>query len=192
MINKQKFYTKSGELNLFSIMALLTIIPTVIAAIYYMLFAANLYVSQTQFTIYSSEPAQQAIPGLEGISQVMGNSVGISNNKLEQLLIVSEYIKSFDMLKKLDEQLNLKKIYSEQADFYSALSSSPTNEEFLKHYNSMIQLKVNRDALIIDLKTKAYNGEDALKIGTAINKLSEEFINKMLERVKQNSLKASK
>lgn len=176
----------SGELSFLKLFTTLAVIPTLLAIVYYGLIASDMYVSETQFSIYSNEPTASPI-GIEGLSQLASGN--IRNTPLEQLLTVYEYIKSYDLLKELDKEINLKEIYSDSdIDSFSRLSETPSNKEFLNHYHNMIEVEINREASIIRLGAKAFKKEDALKIAEGITKLTEEFINKMLNRVKKDSL----
>lgn len=178
--------TAAGELNLFSFFAILTTIPTIIAVIYYSLLASDIFVSETQFSIYNNEPTSTGID-LGEISQL--TSGNIKSESLEQLLMAAEYIKSYDLLVKIDEQLNLKRIYSDRnIDFYSRLKAKPSKRQFLKYYQNMISVKVNREASIIYVTAKAFTAEDAFKITNKINEFTEDFINGMLARVKKDVL----
>lgn len=186
LLKKSNFYNASGELSLYRFFLLFTLLPTALATLYYSFMVSDIYVSETKFSIYNNE-AQQASLGLEGLAQIA--SGGIKSGSLEQLLIVAEYIRSYDLLKKLDDEFNLKEIYSSNnIDSFSKLSREASNKEFLNYYRKMVTVKVNRDASIIYLKAKAFSSENAYKITTKISEFSEKFINEMLKRVKKDSL----
>lgn len=185
---KNLFRTKSktGELNLIFLFLIFNIIPTLIAVVYYTLIASDIYVSKTQFSIYNNEEQTSPID-LGAISQL--TSGNIQSESMQEILMASEYIKSYDMLKKLDSKLDLKSIYSDRsADSFSKLSDNPTNKEFLEYYNDMVSVKVNREAFIVSIEVKAFKPKDAQDIAAQINIFTEDFINKMLARVKRDAL----
>jgi capsular polysaccharide transport system permease protein len=180
--------TKSGELNVFALCSLLAAMPAIIAVFYYGLFAADIYVSESKFSLYSQQQSISQNAGLGSLSSFAGAG-GIRSESLEQLLTLEQYIKSYDLLKKLDTAVDLQQMYRhDAADYFSSLSAQPSNKQFLQYYKSMIGVKVNREAAMIDIKVRAFASEDAHKIGVAINNLAEEFINKMLARVKNDAL----
>jgi capsular polysaccharide transport system permease protein len=113
----------------------------------------------------------------------------LSSTSIEQLLVLSEYIKSYDILKKIQNQINIKSLYSNlDADNLSRLENDISNKEFLDYYRKMIEVKIDRESAIIDLRAKAFDPQDAFLIASTIRILSEDFLNAMLERVKMNSL----
>ena len=185
-----KFLNKRGEFSLFKIFALLVSVPTLIAIIYYSFFASDIYVSDTKFSIYSNKPSNAALQ-MGSIPQLPAGTV--NTETLEQLLMASEFIKSYDMLKKLDSEINLKAIYSNtEADYFSRLSADASKPEFHAYYLDMIKVRVNRDARIIELKAKSFDAEHSLKIVERINHHTEIFINKMLDKVREDSVRKAK
>ena len=186
MIRRQSLINANGELNLAAFFFIFVSAPTILAAIYYSFIASDVFVSETQFSIYSNEPQVSSVD-IGALSNL--NAGNIQAEATSKLLILSEYIKSYDMLKLLDKELSLKKLYSSSnIDFLSRLDEDSSKKEFLEHYRKMIEVKINRDASIIHLKSRAYNSKNAKLITEKINQLSEEFINKMLARVKENQL----
>jgi capsular polysaccharide transport system permease protein len=163
------------------------LIPTFLAVIYYLFIASDIYVSQSKFSIYSDK---NSVPTLDPSNVAsLALSSPMNSNNLEQLLITSEYIKSYDSLQKLNQRVNLFNIYSKDKSLFSNVPDVNSNkEEFLDYYLDMIEVKVNRDASLLDIRVKAFNSEDANFVMQNLNKIVEDFVNEMMERVEQNRL----
>ncbi len=90
-------------------------LPTLIAALYYGLFASDVYVSQSRFVIKA--PGQKSMPGgtLASLIQTSGFSGGEQETKE-----VLDYIRSRDALGDLQKRLNFRVRYEQAgADFLS-------------------------------------------------------------------------
>ena len=84
-------------------------VPTLLSAIYFGLFASNIYVSEASFAIRSSSSSAQP----SGLSSLLSSSI-VSSGTQDSLLI-AEYVQSHDMLAELQKQIDIKKHYSDEA-----------------------------------------------------------------------------
>ncbi len=176
-----KFIKKLGANGVF---ATLLFVPVIISAFYYFIIASDIYVSESEFSIYKS---QDSIAQLDGLSSLGLNIDSVSN---KDLLIVKEFILSKSLIKTLQSEIDLKKIYSHSnVDSYSRLKNNPNNDEFLKYYMEMVTIGINRDASLITLQTKAFKPEEALLINQKIIFHAEKFINELSARIKEDSLR---
>jgi capsular polysaccharide transport system permease protein len=180
-MNKEK-KKKLGILHFF-IMAVS--IPTILAAIYYGLYASDVYISESKFSIFTEE--NTTLNEGSGLASLVGGGNLLT---VRDLLSVREYISSPDMLKVLDKELNLKTIFrSEKADLFSKLPNNVTDEDFLNYYLNMISMDLNPESAILTLKARAFTPKDAKALGDAISTKSDEFINKILEEVRSDALR---
>jgi capsular polysaccharide transport system permease protein len=169
----------------FKILAVTVLLPTLIAAIYYGVFAADQYVSETSFSIYSEEKPADALLG--GLSAGYGL---VDTKTKKDLLVVKEFIESVALLEKLDERLRLKELYRrKEADFWARLPSGDLGRrEFLDYYQGMMRIVLNQDAGIIALSVNAFTPEDAADIARNILDITELFINDMMTRIRHDDL----
>jgi len=157
------------------------VLPSALVAFYYLIWASDMYISETRFSLHSPE-----VSGGSDILSMFGHSLGTSNS---DSYIVNEYILSADMLQKLEKRLGLKNHFqNSSADFISRLKSSPSAEEFLKYYQGAISSSFDTTTGILIVKTRAYTPEMARDIGQAILEESELLVNRLRERTLQDGL----
>jgi len=150
---------------------LLLIVPSVSAAMYYGLFAADQYQSEARFTVRTSTPAL-------GKDQ-LGKVTGIPSAKIVQdTQIVTNYIVSRAMLETLEKRLDLRALYSrKESDLIARLPKDASYEEFLGYWKGMVSTSTNPSSGIVTVKVRAFTAEDAQNILKAIIDSSERVIN---------------
>ena len=161
-------------------------IPLLIAIVYYGIIASDIYVCISKFSV--KEKSEKKAPA---ISEMMASAV--TGTKKGNAQIVKEYIRSRSLLKKLQNKIDLKKIYSQNhIDFFSRLPKDPTMEEFIYYYRDMVTITENQTSGVLTLKVRAFNCKDARLIAKKILNLAEQFVNKMSNRLQQDTLSVAK
>jgi capsular polysaccharide transport system permease protein len=163
--------------------AFFIILPTFVSAVYYITIAADQYQTEALISIRSSQAA--------GASSLLGNFFGLGN--ISQSAIeantVSQFIMSHDAVKKLDEKLNLKTIYSlPEKDYFARLPADASFEGLVEYYESMVDATFDAASGITTIKVKAFRREDAMAISTVLLRLSEELINSFNVRAEKDTL----
>jgi len=172
-----------------AIFAALLLIPTILGVVYYYVFAADIYVSESQFSVYSNEDTSQLdAAGALGLS--------ITDNSTKDILVTKEYILSKGLMMQLEKDLNLRKRYtSNKADFLKRLPDNANDNTLLDYYRGMIDIQVYREASLITLNVHAFSAEDAKAINDKILEYAEKFINDLSARIKmiaERSIKSAK
>ena len=161
-------------------------LPTLISSIYFGFFASDLYVSETRFSVRTSGGAAPT-----GIGALL-SSTGISGGSQDSL-IVADYIRSQEIVNKLDEKLDLKGHYSaDTLDIISRLEKAPTREDLRKYYLKRIQLVEESSGEIIILKTESPDPHYAKQLADTIVQFSEELVNTLSNRIESDSLRAAR
>ena len=116
-----------------------------------------------------------AIPGgVDALSALFGSSMA-SN---EDQLMLQAHILSMDMLRQLDEKLDLRQAYSSpRLDFVFRLDSNATQEEFLDYYRSRVEVEVNDASGLLTIRTQGFTPEIAQAVNQEVVAISERFIN---------------
>ncbi|MBN2427400.1 MAG: capsule biosynthesis protein [Deltaproteobacteria bacterium] len=157
-------------------------LPTLLAVLYFGLWATDMYVSEAQFLIRNSEGG-----GSSEILSFLGTTGG--GSVISDGYVVREYIVSMNLLQILDQKLNLKEHFqSSGADFFSRLKADATSEDFLDYYRSLVNVSFDSTGGILTLKVRAFSPEMAQKLGQAILAESEKLVNRLRERALQDSL----
>jgi capsular polysaccharide transport system permease protein len=183
----EKTLTKLNEL-MKQHKTLLLVLPWLLYAFYLIVWAAPQYESQSQLIVKSSDGGSSFDPS----SLLM--SAGISSGGMgNESQLVEAYIESADMIKYLDETINLREHYmSDEADFFSGLSSSHKQESFYQFYLDHVEVSVDSASSVISLRTRAFNPEFAQVINQAIVVKAEEFINNINNNLAKSKLTFAK
>jgi len=150
-----------------------------IVCIYWALIATDKYVSVAHVVLQNPDvnPTVNA-----DISSILS---GGSSSSTRDILVLAEHLKSVDMLKKVDSQLDLRSHYSNNnIDFISRLESqSVPMETFHEYYLSMIDIEVDEQAGLLVLNVAAYSPDVAKKLSTLLLDEGEKNMNEMGQRL---------
>ncbi len=166
---------------------LLTVaLPTLVSVIYFGLIASDVFISESRFVVRS--PQKPAATGLGAILQ----GAGFSRSQ-DDTYTVHDYIQSRDALKQLEMQFALSKAFgTDQVDRVSRFAGiDPDNsfEALHRYYQKRVSLTVDSTSSITVLRTSAFNAKDAHRINEKLLELSEELVNKLNERGRQDMIR---
>ncbi|WP_390886498.1 capsule biosynthesis protein [Campylobacter lanienae] len=162
-----------------------TVIYIMIAVIFYYTFiAADRYVSEVSLSVKSTDGSSPiSLSGIESL-------VGVASSSTEDIKLLQEYIKSFDMLQKLDEKINLRSLYEKQKiDLFFRIYSSTSKESYLKYYRDRIHILFDDATGLLNVAVESFSPEDARIISAAILEESERFINEISHNIAREQLR---
>jgi capsular polysaccharide transport system permease protein len=164
---------------------LMVIVPTLAAIIYYGYIASDIYVAEAHYAIRTS--TENPAPGLA--NSLLGSaSTGTSAG--EDGMIVRDYTLSRDMLEELDSLLDLRRHYgSDRIDFLARLREDVSLEAFVEYYQEMVEIEIDPESQISMLRVRAFDAETAQQLAESIVKFSEALVNRMSERIVDDTLK---
>lgn len=151
------------------------VVAASLLCILYWTFSSDRYVSEATIIIQNTE--QITTPSLD-VTTLLSGMAG--PNKSDQLLL-SEYLLSVDMLKKLDKVLNLRTHFSDSRwDFASRMWLGKYYLEwFYRYYLSRVSVTYDEISGVLHIQAQAYNPETAYKIAQLLVKDGEKFMNDM-------------
>lgn len=166
---------------------LIVVLPTLTAALYFGIVAADIYVSEARFVVRGAErPAGGS--ALNGILQ----TAGVASSR-DESFSVHDYILSRDVVRSLSEAHALKEVLSRpEGDFirrYPPPFREATEEQLYKTYRNFVHVTYEGATGISTLTVEAFRPGDALRLATALIKMSEELINRMNDRARADSLR---
>jgi capsular polysaccharide transport system permease protein len=159
--------------------------PWLLAAIYLGLFAADRYVAES-VVIVRQEGTGIAIPsGISSLSAMLGTSAASG----EDQYMLQAHILSIDMLRQIDEKLNLRQAYtSPKLDFIFRLRENAKQEEFIEYYRSRVEVIVDDASGLLTIRTQAFTPEIALAVNQEVVAISERFINESSHRLARDQM----
>lgn len=161
------------SISLFDRLARLILILAVLAAGYWLVFASDRYVSEANVIIRKTDTV--GAPSFD-----LGMLVsGIPHADRSNQLLLRDYLLSVDMLKKLDQELDLRSHYSNSAhDLVSRMWFQDASMEwFHRHYLSRVQVEFDEFAGVLRIKVQAYDPETAQAIARMLVREGERYMN---------------
>lgn len=165
------------------------VVPTILSIVYFGLIASDVYITESKFVVKSTD--QNTTPSLDGLLGRMG--VSSSNNDAWG---IQSYSLSRDALSKLDKELQVKQHYSSSE--IDPFNRFPTIRIWDKSFEWFHEYYLGKVAVLIDpitsvntLTVKAYDPEIALKINQSLLSLSEELVNQLNLRARQDLMKSA-
>ncbi len=156
---------------------LLLVIPNVASVCYFTFMASDQYQSETRFTVRSSTPAL----GGGQLAKVTGLPAA---QIVQDTLIVTNFIKSKDMVAALQGKVDFQKLYGDSSiDPVARLKSDASSEKLLKYWEDMISVKVDANSGIVTVKVRAFSAVDAQKVLQEVVKASEGVVNDVNNRI---------
>ncbi|HED0806557.1 TPA: capsule biosynthesis protein [Campylobacter jejuni] len=181
-INKSinTFFNKIKDLSIFDSFKIVWILM-IFVIIYYILIAADRYVSTITMSVKSTTGSTQA-------SGVLSLLTATSNTN-EDIKFLQGYIESLDMLKILDEKIHLKQLYDEQyIDLFYNLSSSSSIENYLKYYQNRVKVHIDDKTGLLNVEVEGFTPESAHLIAQTIMQESEKFINEISHKAAREQM----
>jgi capsular polysaccharide transport system permease protein len=181
---KAKLLGRWGRKHLFTIFVLL---PTVLATIYYTLFAADQYVSESRFVIKAQGKQQPQISTLANLIQTTGLSPG-----LEQTNEILAYIRSRNALEHLARKIDVRAAYKKPSiDWVARYPFAWREDRFenlYRYYNGMVEARIDSETSLAVLTVRAFTPEDAQNINLHLLELSEKLVNRLNEKARVNAI----
>lgn len=165
---------------------LFVMLPTVIVAAYYYIFASDQYESGADFVIRKAESGSR---NMGGLGQILGFSLGASSIQ-NDAAIVQEYLQSHDAVAKLraEDQL-VERFTRTDIDPLSKLRfDTPRPETLLKYYRKQVTVTQDPETGITHLRVRAFSPADAHVITSKLLALGEARINQLNERTYRNQI----
>ncbi len=165
------------------------VVPTLLSAIYFGVFASNVYVSESSFVIRSPR-TQGSLSGLGALLQ----GAGFSRSQ-DDTFTVQEFMRSRDALSKLNGNLKLKEHFSSsRIDFinrFNALGFGGQTEDLYRYFQDKFSIEMDSSSSITILKSKAFSPEMAQNINESFLREAETLINQLNDRARNDLVEFS-
>jgi len=154
---------------------------SVLSSIYWLILASDFYVSESHVVVQRTDLS--AGTSLD-LSSLMGGSPG--GNRADQLLMRT-HLRSLDILRNLDRQLNLKNHYSQdQWDPISRLwLQSSELEVFHRYFLSRVSIELDEFTGVLIIRVQAYTPLLAQSLNAHLVSEGERFMNQMAHQLAQ-------
>ena len=151
---------------------------------YWLFVASDRYVSEARVVLARSDLSSgQAMD----FASLIGGAAG--GNRSDQLQL-RDHLRSIDMLKKLDAQLQLRQHYSSQGDWLSRLwqADAPV-EMFHQYFQRRVSVELDEFAGVLVINAQAYTPEVAQAISATLLSEGERYMNGLGNALAQEQVK---
>lgn len=167
---------------------LLVVLPTCLAMIYFVFFAADRYESEARFILRS--PGRTISAQLPNILQAAGIARASDDG-----YIVEGFLQSRDAMEVLEKHTDLKAAYSAGGrDFiwtFPNFFTSRTEEGLYSHYQRLMSIDFDSTTGVSTLKMQAFTPEAAQRLAAALLESAEGLVNRLNERARQDAIKVA-
>jgi capsular polysaccharide transport system permease protein len=170
---------------------LLLLSPTLIALVYFGALASDRYVSEAQIIIRTASKPLGSSGGVASLLQ----EVGLSTSQ-DDINAVKSYLDSRDATQQLGRRLPLSEIYgsagADPISRYPSVIYGASLEELHNYLRWMITTEISYTTGILTLQVRAFKPEDAKRIAMILLELSEEIVNELNARIRDDSVRVAK
>ena len=161
-------------------------VTALLAGVYYALISTPMYVSETQFTVRQQLPPTIGTTG----TVVSGSSDALS--VMADTIAVQQQIHSQEMFNALNKQFNLRAQYSQfRIDPLHWLPAGASDDAFLRFYNHMITVKLDRQSGLVEVDVRSFDRASAQRVAEALLQRTEAFVDGMTQRVREETMRAA-
>jgi capsular polysaccharide transport system permease protein len=170
------------------VLVLTVIAPTSLAILYFGLFASDIYVSESQYVVHTSQTQTQAQSG--SLSSFLQSTTGLSVTA-DPAYSVQNFITSRDAVRKLDAEFGVRKIFSSNhidlLHRFPGLYFEDSFERFFIFYGDrIVDPEYDSVSSITTLDVRAFTAADAQRINELLLQMSEDLVNDMNNRSRQD------
>lgn len=159
------------------------LLPSLLAAAYYGLWASDVYVSESRFVVRS--PQRQTSSGLGALLQAPG-----LGRVQDDTYAVHAFVRGRDSLRELDQQLQLRSAYSsadiDRLNRFPWLDGDDSFEAFHRHVQKHLQIDYDTSASITVLSVRAYSAAQAQALNEKLLQQGERLLTQLNGRSRRD------
>lgn len=164
--------------------AALVILPTVIAAFYFGIFASDVYVSESRFIVRS--PSK---PNLSPLGAVLGGGSLVGGS--EESEAVTEFLSSRQGLAAINGDGYVTRAWGNPSIFwfdrFGGLGAE-TREDLFEYYLDKVSAEDSTTTMVTVLSVQAFDPQTAQTINRRLLETSEDLVNKLSDRARRDSI----
>lgn len=162
--------------------ALVVLLPVAIAAVYYLVIAADQYVAEFRFSLRAAD-APHAVAGWP-----FDTAATPLPTQTESQIVV-QYIASRAIVDDLERTLPLRAMFtSPAADWWARLPADAPIETVLKYWHSQVDPFYEPSNGTVTVRVRAFSAAESLRLAQAIVSAAERLVNQLSERSRHDLL----
>jgi capsular polysaccharide transport system permease protein len=171
---------RKRPLVLISVLAAVAL-PTLLVALYFLVFAADRYMSEARFALRSNESQGADVLGM--ISGMPASTITSDS------YIVTDYVKSREMVELLEARVGLRRVYSHpDADFLTRLDPEVTLEGLIAYWADSVDIYYDSTKNTIAVQVQAFTAADAARLAEEILVIVRELVNELSAQARRDAV----
>ncbi len=164
---------------------LLVLLPVAVSAWYLWARAADQYASTVGFSVRREEAASP-------LDLLSAGVPGLSGSSSSDTDILYEFIQSQKLISEMDNEINLKEIWSKpEDDPVFSFDPNGTIEDLMIYWQRMAKIYYDRSAGLIEVRVLAFDPADAQLIASTLLQKSSDMINDLSAIAREDSIRYS-
>lgn len=161
--------------------ALIVMLPSLLALLYFAMVASDQYVAEARFAVRSLAD--------DGTGEKVDTGIIQMQSASQDAFVVTSFIQSSELLKRLDGKVDYRGMFSTQeADVFARIDNAASREQFLKYWTKHVSAYIDGPSGIVTLTARTFHPADAVELLTAILEESEKLVNEMTMRAREDLL----
>jgi capsular polysaccharide transport system permease protein len=149
-------------------------LPMLLATLYFTVFAANRYVSESTVALERASSDASSLPGAALLL------AGLGSPSRGEAFYLRQYMQSLALLQILDAKLDLRKHFAaERLDVFARLWAGASQEQFLDYFRKRVEILVDDTSSTITVRVQGFDPAFAQALNRAILKEGERFVNEV-------------
>lgn len=166
---------------------LCVLLPTILAGVYYFVFASDQYVVQFRFAVRDTSTAVSTSAATSDLTSMVG--ISSTSNPTENYM-VTEFMTSQQAVEELQSRIKLRELYSRPfIDFASRMDASAPIEAFSRYWKNMVTAQFDQVTGIAWAEVRAFTADDAYLIAKTLLSLGEDLINEVAQRPQREAMR---
>jgi capsular polysaccharide transport system permease protein len=159
---------------------MLVLLPTLVTALYYTVFAADQYESEAHLLVRSaSDSGSGSSSG--GLAQLLGGSAKGGDGSVAEL---ADFLASHDAVVMLQKQVDLTTRFQRpEADALSRLRAKPTLEDLIRYFQRQVSVTIDAESGVATVRARSFRPRDSYIILNSLLALGEQRVNAMNRRM---------
>ncbi len=166
--------------------AIFVLLPTLLATLYFALFAADRFASEARFVV--------RMPGATSTNAAVASlmqSAGVTQG-VDEALIIRDYLESRDAMTYLEKHAGLREAAAHKsADFlwrYPNFFTSNTQEGLFWHYERLLSVALDTTTGVTTLRMQAFSPQEAQRLTTHLLDAAEDLVNRLNARARNDAI----
>ncbi|WP_434661793.1 hypothetical protein P5W99_03355 [Paraburkholderia sp. A3BS-1L] len=167
-----------------TLFVLICVIPTLLSAIYFFVFAHGEYVTKVEFGIRPAQMGSQKsdVGGVAG-SLPFPAEVGLTSYGLVQYIESKKFLDDFQASKKLTDYYGWKK-----GDFLDFLSADSDEDDQLNFWRRKVHPYFDITTGLVSVEVRAFTADDSYHLSRQVLGMSESLINEISDKIRRDAV----